>query len=251
MLWGAAFSGRGVGASVSASLHRRDVDCQWAGSRFYCLRPGGVGRVSPRRASHFLVATRKSPKKRPRCTAGFAGPLSAPAPGGSCRKLALRAQTATRQFPPVACSVRRHRRGGALGLGFAIARAQKPYPASNKTAGCRHSPPKPSGRAGFNRPSVPVGRGFSQVRWPGLAPAGDILSCSDKKGRKETPPLYRRLRRCPLCARARRVGSQTRPSGSNRRHDNSRRSRSPFGGTEGGRHAGSASPSPVRKSVTL
>ena len=52
-------------------------------------------------------------------------------------------------------------------------------------------------------------------RWPGLAPAGDSLSCTRKKGSKEGAPLCRRLRRCPLYARRRRVVSQTRPAGSN------------------------------------
>ena len=84
-----------------------------------------VGRVSPRRATSFLVATRKEASIRPRCTAGFAGALTARGGGGSCRKLARSGlRQATRQFPPPPGFVRRHRRGWARGLGFAIAIAQ-------------------------------------------------------------------------------------------------------------------------------
>ena len=86
-----------------------------------CRRLMVIGRVSPRRASDFLVATRKSPKKRPlphRRLRRF------PRFGRVRRvasKLALRAQTATRQFPPATASARRRRRGRGRRLGFAFA----------------------------------------------------------------------------------------------------------------------------------
>jgi len=58
-----------------------------------------------------LHAQERRQRRRPNCAAGFAGALTTPGAGGSCRKLALRAQTATRQFPPPPGFVRRHRRG--------------------------------------------------------------------------------------------------------------------------------------------
>ena len=76
-----------------------------------CRRLMVIGRVLPRRASDFLVATRQSPKKRPlphRRLRRF------PRFGRVRRvasKLALRAQTATRQFPPATACTRRCRRG--------------------------------------------------------------------------------------------------------------------------------------------
>ena len=99
------------------------------GSRVFALtvfrsvwcRLAVIGWDSPRRASDFFVATRKSPKKRPlphRRLRRF------PRFGRVRRvasKLALRAQTATRQFPPVAACARRCRRGGGWWLGFAFA----------------------------------------------------------------------------------------------------------------------------------
>ena len=99
------------------------------GSRvsFFAVRFGvrrrlmAIGRVSPRRASHFLVATSKSPKKRPlphRRLRRFPRSVRV---RRVASKLALRARTAMRQVPPATASTRRCRRGSGRRLGFAVA----------------------------------------------------------------------------------------------------------------------------------
>ena len=80
-----------------------------------CFRLAVIGRVSPRRATIFLVATRKVDKETPPAAApARAGALAPPEPGGSRRNSPSRAQTSTRQFPPAAGCARRYRRGRLL-----------------------------------------------------------------------------------------------------------------------------------------
>ena len=87
-----------------------------------CLRLAVIGRVSPRRATIFLVATRKMDKEAPPAAApATADALAPPTAGGSRRNSPWRAQTSTRQFPPAAGCTRRCRRGKRCRLGFAIA----------------------------------------------------------------------------------------------------------------------------------
>jgi len=87
-----------------------------------CFRLAVIGRVSPRRATIFLVATRKMDKETPPAAApAIADALAPPTAGGSRRNSPSRAQTSTRQFPPAAGCTRRCRRGKRCRLGFAIA----------------------------------------------------------------------------------------------------------------------------------
>ena len=86
-----------------------------AASILGCLRLAVIGRVSPRRASSFLVATKKGGKEAPPAAApALAGSLAPPASDGSRRNSPSRAQTSTRQFPPAAGCARRCRRGRPL-----------------------------------------------------------------------------------------------------------------------------------------
>ena len=57
-------------------------------------RPGG--------RPPFLHAQERRQRRRPNCAAGFAGALSTPGAGGSCRELTLRAQTGDTTIPAVA-----------------------------------------------------------------------------------------------------------------------------------------------------
>ena len=52
------------------------------------------------------------------------------------------------------------------------------------------------------------------VRWPGLAPAGDLLSCLCKKDRQRSTPHCRGPSGSPPSASTGRAASQTRPAGS-------------------------------------
>ena len=63
-----------------------------------CFRLAVIGRVSPRRASDFLVATRKSPKKRPCRSAGLRRCPRPPASAGRVETRPGGPQTSTRQF---------------------------------------------------------------------------------------------------------------------------------------------------------
>ena len=80
--------------------------------------------------------------------------------------------------------------------------------------------------------------------WPGLAPAGECLSCGDEKVDKKRPcrsagPPVPSLHPRP----AGRV--ETRPGGLRHRRDNSRRPQAALGAAEGEAAAGSASPLPA------
>ena len=63
-----------------------------------CLRLAVIGRVSPRRVTILLVATKKEDKNAPAAAPALAGALAPPASGGSRRNSPWRAQTSTRQF---------------------------------------------------------------------------------------------------------------------------------------------------------
>ncbi len=58
-------------------------------------------------------------------------------------------------------------------------------------------------------------RPFDENRWPGFAPAGDLLSCLCKKARQRSTARFRAPSGFPPCGAVGRGASQTRPAGSN------------------------------------
>ena len=146
-----------------------------------CLRLAVIGRVSPRRATIFLVATRKMDKEAPPAAApALAGALAPPASGGSRRNSPWRAQTSTRQFPPATRSSRRCRRGKRCRLGFAIAGRLSCRVASSGTAfGHDSSPRRRPGSRLFDPCCSVLGLPSVGACWPGLAPKRSALpSCA-------------------------------------------------------------------------
>ena len=146
-----------------------------------CFRLAVIGRVSPRRATTFLVATRKMDKETPPAAApALAGALAPPASGGSRRNSPWRAQTSTRQFPPATRSSRRCRRGKRCRLGFAIAGRLSCRVASSGTAfGHDSSPRRRPGSRLFDPCCSVLGLPSVGACWPGLAPKRSALpSCA-------------------------------------------------------------------------
>ena len=143
-----------------------------------------IGRVSPRRASSFLVATKKGGKEAPPAAApALAGALAAPTPGGSRRNSPWRAQTSTRQFPPATRSSRHCRRGKLLPARLRHCR-QVVVPCRQFGLGSRPRfvAPAQAGVQALDPCCFDLGVPSVGGDWPGLAPAGDQLSCGDKKG---------------------------------------------------------------------
>ena len=125
-----------------------------------CLRLAVIGRVSPRRATIFLVATRKVDKETPPAAApALAGALAPPTAGGSRRNSPSRAQTSTRQFPPAAGCARRCRRGRPLPARLRH-RRQRALPLSR----ARHSDAIRRPGAGRRSPSNPLEQPIELIR---------------------------------------------------------------------------------------
>ena len=89
------------------------------------------------------------------------------------------------------------------------------------------------------------GGAFGEGSLAGSRPGGRMTSLSRQRSHQENAPAVPPASPVPSLrpAPAGRVANS--PFGLRQRHDNSRRRRSPFGGTEGERHAGSASPLPA------
>ena len=203
-------------------IRRRFVAPAQAGSRLLilavrfsgCLRSAPVGRVSPRRATSFLVATKKGGKKRPPAAApARAGALAAPTPGGSRRNSPWRAQTSTRQFPPAAGCTRRTAEGeGCCRLGFAIAGGCG-SPSFPGTAFGRFVAPAQARVQALDPCCLVLGLPSVGGDWPGLARRATIFLVATKKRIKSALP-QRRLAPVPSLAHARRVASKLALAGS-------------------------------------
>ena len=102
----ASIAGTAVGNDSSPRRRPGPVALVFAVRFSGCFRLAVIGRVSPRRASDFLVATRKSPKKRPAAAPASPVPSLHPRPAGrvETRPAGLRHRRDNSRRPPQAAS---------------------------------------------------------------------------------------------------------------------------------------------------
>ena len=166
-----------------------------------CLRSAPVGRVSPRRATTFLVKIIKNalPQRR-----------LAPVPS-----LHPKGRRKTRPGglgrPRAASALQKGE--GCCRLGFAIAGGL--WCLRRHGIRERFVAPAQAGVQGFDPCCSVLGLPSVGGDWPGLAPAGDLLSCGDKERRQRSAPCRSAgSRRFPRSTRARRVASKLALAGS-------------------------------------